>query len=400
MTENILILVDSPDTLRFFLRLSRALVLTGKTTIFFTYRISLYAKLKKNKQRVCLVRKSKSKESYSSETFEITKNACDVLSGKISHVNSVELYESCFCALEFLDSKNFGYVFIWNGSNAADLAVGAWAKRHNLKTLYFEVGNMPGKIFVDPLGVNAKSLLMKDHKLLDMVAVNDSEYESWKKEYLDKKLKKASVPQSSGITNINYQALVDRIFSLFYTPVYEDVNPFLKFLNKIRNRVQGFEYDEYDIFQGEYAFLPLQVSSDSQILLNSDVSIIEAIKYSSRFSSSAGLDLIVKPHPAEPDKSFVENLFALKESLNFKFVTGNIFEIIKNSKIVITINSTAGLEAKILDKDVIYLGSSFYSKFNQEDMRKYITGYLIDIDFFSEERISKNIAEKIISRAI
>ncbi|HAV2049126.1 TPA: capsular biosynthesis protein, partial [Raoultella ornithinolytica] len=83
------------------------------------------------------------------------------------------------------------------------------------------------------------------------------------------------------------------------------------------------------------------------------------------------------------------------------FITNtNTYELIKKSEKVYTINSTVGMEAMLYDKNVSFMGRSIYSKMNNEQLKKFIHLYLIDIDFFDcRNNISKNVIDKIYSRA-
>lgn len=64
----------------------------------------------------------------------------------------------------------------------------------------------------------------------------------------------------------------------------------------------------------------------------------------------------------------------------------NTFELISNAIKVITINSTVALEAKIIGVDVDILGKSYYRLFDEDKIKKYIMGYLVDMDFFSQKQ--------------
>ena len=75
----------------------------------------------------------------------------------------------------------------------------------------------------------------------------------------------------------------------------------------------------------------------------------------------------------------------------------NTFELIQNARIVITINSTVGLEALILNKYVIFLGDTFYKNFDQERLKKYLLKYLINIEYFSNDKVDGSSLIKYIS---
>ncbi|ELY6206047.1 hypothetical protein SNQ33_004490, partial [Cronobacter malonaticus] len=80
--------------------------------------------------------------------------------------------------------------------------------------------------------------------------------------------------------------------------------------------------------------------------------------------------------------------------------TDNTFSLIKKSKKVIVINSTVGLEAIFCNKEVIFLGDSFYKYFVNDDVLSYyINEWLVDIDIFEPSVITDTEFRKIINIA-
>ncbi len=71
-------------------------------------------------------------------------------------------------------------------------------------------------------------------------------------------------------------------------------------------------------------------------------------------------------------------------------VSYNTFQLIQNANSVITINSSVGLEALILEKNVKFLSKTFFDKLTNEFLVNYIINYLIDIDFFSLKMCQHN----------
>ena len=115
----------------------------------------------------------------------------------------------------------------------------------------------------------------------------------------------------------------------------------------------------------KYVFVPLQVSDDTQVMINSDVGLKELIDYSYKYAKENSMKLVIKPHPAEQDNSILNYIYSINDTANIVITNDNTMNLIKYSNYVITINSTVGLEALILDKPVKFLGYSFYSKFNK-----------------------------------
>lgn len=107
----------------------------------------------------------------------------------------------------------------------------------------------------------------------------------------------------------------------------------------------------------KYIFIPLQVNTDTQILVHSDFKNIQEFisKVESDFYSlNIKIGLVFKIHPME--KGIVEYKFD-KRSLVSDSDTNRL---VRNSEFVITINSTVGFEAIQEYKKVLVLGDAFF----------------------------------------
>ncbi len=118
-----------------------------------------------------------------------------------------------------------------------------------------------------------------------------------------------------------------------------------------------------------YVFLALQVTTDSQIKINSDVDNFDAINYAINYARKKGLVLYVKPHPSEMDFVFLDELEHLsKKESGFFIVRNNTVDLISKADSVVVINSTVGMEAIVLGKEVEILGRALYSFINKDEM--------------------------------
>lgn len=79
----------------------------------------------------------------------------------------------------------------------------------------------------------------------------------------------------------------------------------------------NFKYDNYDYKNRKYIFFPLQVSNDTQILIHSDIGIEKALEFAVIEAKKNNCDLVIKPHPAEKNSKFVENLLKKNKKKNF-----------------------------------------------------------------------------------
>ncbi|MBU92320.1 MAG: nitrogen fixation protein FixF [Rhodobiaceae bacterium] len=111
----------------------------------------------------------------------------------------------------------------------------------------------------------------------------------------------------------------------------------------------------------DYIFLPFQIPSDQQIRVHSrwirtmddfmDLIILFSTKYPDK-------NFVIKEHP-----SFRQSIIGKKPLReNIFFANGNSTEeLIKNSRLVITLNSTVGIEALLFSKPVITLADACYN---------------------------------------
>lgn len=113
-----------------------------------------------------------------------------------------------------------------------------------------------------------------------------------------------------------------------------------------------------------FAFLPLQVTHDSQFHAHSDwiktpqQSIAET--YKALKAACPDIHLVVKPHPAEsPNVSFDAILENFRDIVWVKDIP--LTRLIEQSSLVINVNSSVGFQALLFKKPVICLGRSLYA---------------------------------------
>ncbi|MFL2836761.1 MAG: nitrogen fixation protein FixF [Alphaproteobacteria bacterium] len=111
----------------------------------------------------------------------------------------------------------------------------------------------------------------------------------------------------------------------------------------------------------DYIFFPFQIPSDQQIRVHSrwiktmddfmDIIIEFAVRYPDK-------NFVIKEHP-----SFKQSIIGKKPlRKNILFANGNSTEeLIKNARLVVTLNSTVGIEALLFGKPVITLADACYN---------------------------------------
>lgn len=113
-----------------------------------------------------------------------------------------------------------------------------------------------------------------------------------------------------------------------------------------------------------YILVPLQVNTDSQILVNSPwipdmYHLLDVLRDIVPRLHDKDVTFVIREHP-----SCRATYDAYHESMGprFLFANGNpMQELIDNAEAVLTINSTAGIESLLLGKKVIVAGNAFYT---------------------------------------
>ncbi|XOQ51815.1 MAG: hypothetical protein ACFWT7_00310 [Succiniclasticum sp.] len=326
------------------------------------------------------------------------QNSMDIKLGLLSLSKAVKYYKSVYELLEQInEERKISLVVAFQNARTEEIAFHDFAANHNIMKLFFEFSNMPGKIFCDREGSNKKSeLYLSKNKILDQFdCPTDAEYESWKKDYLKIKFQQISIPQAKITFPRSFlEKLEDMAASLFITHI-PATNINLKRaisvnLNKLHKNQDVLKWavqiDTHEM-KGQYIFFPLQVSSDTQIIVNSDIGLIEALKRAVKLAARENKKLVIKPHPAEFDKSAQETILRLARENGCIISVNNTFHLIEDAYKVITINSTVGLESMILGTPVIVLADPFYKNFTFEQLKKYLLRYLVNIELFSVEEI-------------
>lgn len=370
--SKILIYIDNLERLRFYRKIillypQKFIVITHKLSVFFTINHLV---------KTYLLKKT--------DTKHIQTVNCTLTLSVIGNYHTLEqasvISQSILHSLDTVfANEEIKLVLVWNGTTTIGYTIGEYCKQNRIPIKFLELSNLSGKIFTDPYGVNAKSSLFLHPETLDVCQVPEAEYETWKHHYLHAQVQ--TPKQAANRSKIRWEMIYDYIGYYFLDCLREDYrNPFARVWGKFKNK-QTIDYPQADLHE-EYLFFPLQVSTDSQILLNSDIDNLEAIKVIQNQHSNK--KVFIKIHPAEENRAFIRRVEQLQTD-RIKIVGNATKELIQNASKVVTINSTVGLEALILDKEVEVLGRAVYSHFDHERLKAYVCRYLINIDYFDDE---------------
>jgi capsular polysaccharide export protein len=392
----IVVFFESYRDASFYCRMVKALHELGYEYVILTNKLYIYLKYKKD-YKIFLIKKSvENVDIELSHTVDFHKKfqTSDQLRS---------FYTSIYLTLKVIHKRyNVKILFIWGWGSVQALTFRDFAEVYNYKTIYFEISNLPGKLFVDPKGVNKNSLIFNNINILNSYKVSENDYLNWKINFAKYKRDTSKPSQAKYKYKINnYWFLLDNIgFKLFNIPSNGDRRIYNKIKSKIFFNLLR-DWDEYDINKNRnnFIFFPAQVFLDSQILIFSNYSVTDGIKNAFKKSKELGLDLVVKIHPAEDNIEAYKDIINLKKKLGFYLSNISSYYLILFSNLVYTINSTVGLEAKIFGKKVNFLENNIYKLLNDELLRKYILGYLVNIDFFSKEVASNLEVRRILKRA-
>jgi capsular polysaccharide export protein len=321
-----------------------------------------------------------SENKFLLNTLEFKKNFCNF--SKLSRISdSIVVAINSYLAIVERDET---YLLTWNGDNVSGAAIRmVKAASSEIKTGFFEISNIPGKLFVDGLGVNKNSSLFQNIKILDGFPYNELKFKEFRRSYLS--LKNNYTPDRSKSFSV-FARVIEFLYVSFLGPRYFDVFKPIKDIKNKNVMPLGNSYAVHSL-PTDFVLYPMQVRTDTQVILNSNVNVMEGLK---AILLKTTLPVVLTPHPFD-----LGSIEEIKE--NFKEDVGRIiisrektFSLLPKAQKVFVINSTVGLESLILGKDVEFLGESFYGKLNDDYLGSYVQSFLVDIEFYSKESLSKD----------
>ena len=379
---------------RCFFRMRNGLAARGWILVVVTHVFSVWLNAHNSGISCFLLRSGKGAERRSAL---VPAEAIEWTGKPASTKSAVEFQAAIWSALS-RTSQLFRVraIGLWNGLTLAGQTAAAFAKAHSVCTVYFELGNIEPKLFVDPEGVNAASRVARLPELLNEWDITDGEVAKWKRDFIKRNQRVQSLPQARILRKVNAWFPVDWLGAkMLRIPQPYRTSLFKKILSKID---LGLFVKAPDIRPTvSYVFLPLQVSSDTNLLLFSDYNNLAAIAFAETRAAERSCRLVVKPHPAEPDFALLREITALCRQRNHLMTSYNTTELILGAEEVITINSTVGLEAILLDKKVTILGRSLYGAFSKRQAAAYVLRHLVDFDPFGSEQMSAEAVDRILS---
>lgn len=307
--------------------------------------------------------------------------------------------------LEVLNRKEkIKICILWNNSSLYERALYIFCKKNNIRYYILEQGYFrPITLAFDKKGVNAEAGIKKERNFYEKLDIDEKKYKENLFTPLSAKEKKEKIKRKDKIYKL-YRILDKLKMSLKKDGDITEKSLIEYFINKykiFRNKRIKLEKK----VQGDYIFIPFQVETDSQIILNSPKikkmdELFELVskaieKYN--LKTNRQIKAVFKTHPLDPALDIKKILNLSKKYKDSILITsGETKELIKNSKVVITINSTVGVEALCEYKPVITLGEAFY---NIEDIVYHVENFdelekIIEIVLLKE--VNKEIIKKFL----
>lgn len=364
-------------------------VVTSDPLVHFLCKINRYNSV--------LIKRNRRSLTFNQDSIDLDiKTSIEVLNDDFSYIQAKDNYISTINTLNslFRNEKIIKCV-IWNGDTLIARASSMVCKKWDIDRVYLEISNLPNKMFADPFGTNAKSSLFFHPEIIDNLDnVPDDDHINWIHSYEEGK--KGKLPQSQLKLRMKAISAINLLLKYCYFSTYK--KNFFKVKVKNKPNFNGLKFDgTFCPTSEEYIFLPLQVSTDTQVKLNSDYGNLDAIDFALQKAKELKLKLIVKIHPAERQQTAIDQIARKQQSSDFTLVNSNTIELIKNAKEIVVINSTVGLESLIYGIPITVLGRALYTNFDQERLKKYIHHYLVnEVDYFSSNLLPIDASQRLL----
>lgn len=392
--RQILINISNPEDYRFFKRVFAAPNASACKIDFVANNAIMYVYLKIKGETVFMPRRKRGR-TCREDNFSI-------LTARLTQAQADRVYSGFFEFIERHQPKHRWDLYILpSGRLASQSALADYARANGIDLLYTGYGNIGNKTFADPQGTDMQSYLYEHVEILDDYPVDIEAFRRWKHDYTQQRMQKHVIGQAR---KLDFKTVFQKFVQVMGCQVeavmgYAGENAYsFNELKKLK-KADDVALDEMD-WETPYLFFPMQVSTDAQIILNYPKgSVIDGLKDAIAMAREKGLRLVIKPHPAEINQAIPAILSQLRREHGFLIVNENTFRLLDRAEEVVTINSTVGLEAKLLDKSVTFLGNTFYAQFGERRLAAYIDHYLVNEDYFQDTPFSEANFAKLMERA-
>lgn len=269
---------------------------------------------------------------------------------------------------QYLDQHTYDAVVVWNGYGIIVTIIAYIAKQKGIKIIYMENGTLPHTLQVDTGGVNASSNFWKNLTNIEGIISNEqllqqeiNDLYNISKQRAKKQIKATPQKMLKWINLFsNYPGLATSNLHLIFKNIYA---------RRVWARTSATLLETIPL---PYIMVALQVHDDTQILINSphikSMPQLVDIVYQSFKDLANKYTLVVKEHPEDVGRISYKEIKSRYPNILW-IAKCDMKELIKNSSLVITINSSVAVEALAQYKPVITLGNA---SFNLDGVVHYI----------------------------
>lgn len=283
----------------------------------------------------------------------------------------------------------------WSGLRAYGRAATDYARTHGLATVYLELGNIAPKLFADPEGVNGAARLAQRPQELDHLAIDDAEVEAWIAATLEAR-RQIRPPQAVAADRINPWFIVDYLgAAVLRIPQPAPLTPLTKIINKLRAWRRPAQPPAV-MPDRPYLFLPLQVHDEAAPGLAPRQVDRDAFAAAAAHARGKGLQLVVKPHPVEADSALLNDLAADCARDGHLLTSANTSALTEGAEAIVTVSSSVGLDALLMEKPVIILGDALFKNFTRRQAAVFCMAWLIDFQPYADQEISDEAADRLV----
>lgn len=280
----------------------------------------------------------------------------------------------------FIATNDINLLVLWNGQDHVARVLTEIAKRRNIKTVYMENGYFSNTLQADIRGVNL-SATNRDYDFSEIKRLASDDIPVTP---VDKSIDLLPLTALSKFDQA--RSFLNRVLDQNFYAKYPELRGSSWFKKKALEK--GRAAIPLDVVQipEKFAFIPLQVHDDTQILINSplfkDPKQFLKHCYQQIRSTLGDFPIVVKEHPEDIlryDYEDIRNEFPDIIWLR-KF---DIDYLLDHATFILVINSSVGLQAIAREKPVIVYGDSIYS-------RNEICSFITDLSQ-SEEAIRQSM---------
>ncbi|AYR24104.1 capsular biosynthesis protein [Herbaspirillum rubrisubalbicans] len=270
-------------------------------------------------------------------------------------VNTVARYVQ-----RFLEEQQPALFVVWNGQDHIGQVIRVLCQRQNIPVVYLENGYFANTLQADLAGVNASATLA-DLDYDAVLALAQAQLSTTTAEIAAPTCEIRALTR----TQLAAIALAHRTNLAYYTQYPEQRGSSRIKTWKIKRERAAIANDQLTLPE-QFAFVPLQVHDDTQVLLNSRLvhsveEFFETVHAAIRRNCGPDYPIIVKEHPEDLGRYDYSQLRQKYPDVIWlrKF---DIELLLDRATMVFVINSSVGLQAVRRKKPTVVLGESFYSK--------------------------------------